>query len=213
MGRRSGSHRENQGFQQRSMLAQEAARLMRDHGIADYRTAKSKAALSLGLSDRGALPSNREIEAALAERNRIFGTGTHDHLLRSLRVTAVELMHELESFNPCLVGPVLSGNVTEHSSIALHLFSEPAELVSMELEKRGIRYQLTHRRCRISRDLNEDFPGYAFRSGEHPVEMLIFPERRKGHAPLSPVDGKPMRRARLREVATLTESQRLPTGT
>jgi hypothetical protein len=43
---------------QRTLLAQEAARLICDHGIKDFRTAKSKAAWSLGLSKYVTLPSN-----------------------------------------------------------------------------------------------------------------------------------------------------------
>ena len=57
----------------RTVLAQEAARLICDHGIVDYRAAKQKAAEKLGLLNFGALPTNQEIEAAVAERNRIFG--------------------------------------------------------------------------------------------------------------------------------------------
>jgi len=62
----------------RLALAQEAARIMSEQGIDDYRLAKRKAAERLGATDIAVLPKNSEIEAALA---RIIGcsspTGTH----------------------------------------------------------------------------------------------------------------------------------------
>ena len=45
----------------RQVLAQEAARIIVDQGIRDYRVAKIKAAERLGLNTRGALPGNAEI--------------------------------------------------------------------------------------------------------------------------------------------------------
>ncbi len=188
---------------QRTLLAQEAARLICDHGIKDFRTAKSKAAWALGLSEYGALPSNREIEAAVAERNRIFGAGRHEDLLDRLRRAALGVMVELSPFRPCLVGAVLSGNITEHSSINMHVFTDAAETVSMRLDACGIQWRLRQRQHSIRRGMSETFPGYDFRADGCAVEATVFPERRKGHAPLSPVDGRPMRRARLRDVEQL----------
>lgn len=191
---------------QRTLLAQEAARLICDHGIQDFRSAKSKAAGMLGLSDYGALPSNLEIEAALAERNRIFSADDHANLLDCLRYTAVNVMYDLQPFAPCLVGSVLSGNVTQHSTINMHVFADSAESVGMRLDACGITHHLRQRRHSIRRGSTEDFPGYDFFADDFSVEATVFPERRKGHAPLSPVDGKPMRRARLRDVEMLVGS-------
>ncbi|MDP6436997.1 MAG: hypothetical protein QGG46_07175 [Gammaproteobacteria bacterium] len=187
----------------RRMLAEEAARLIRDHGIEDFRTAKSKAAERFSVRNYGALPSNFEIEQALAERNRIFGQDDHASLLASLRNVAVTVMHELQSFRPCLVGPVLSGNVTEHSTIDLHLFSDASENIGMQLQAAGIRHSAVSRRHRIRRDRFEQYPGYRFFADDFEVQATVFPERRKGHAPLCPVNGKPMQRAGLRDVESL----------
>ena len=148
-------------------------------------------------------PTNDEIEAALAERNRIFGADQHASLVKRLRSIAVHVMYELQPFRPCLVGAVLSGNVTQHSTIDLHVFSDASESVGLRLDARGIQHHLTQRRHRLRRDHVEDFPGYEFWADEWAVEATVFPERRKGHAPLSPVDGRPMARARLREVETM----------
>jgi hypothetical protein len=187
----------------RALLAQEAARIIRNQGVDDFRLAKFKAADNLGFSQRGALPGNREIEAALAEQNRIFGGPEHASLLASLRQAALDLMYELEHFGPCLVGPVLSGNITQNSPINLHLFSDTSEVVGMQLNERGIRHNSTLRKHRTRRDRFEQFPGYRIYTADFEVEATVFPERAKAHAPLSPVDGKPMRRAKLKDVEAL----------
>ena len=51
----------------RKVVAQEAARIIVNQGVRDYRLAKQKAAERLGLNSRGALPSNAEIEKAVAD--------------------------------------------------------------------------------------------------------------------------------------------------
>ena len=190
----------------RALLAQEAARLICDHGISDYRTAKRKAASKLNLRDMGALPNNREIEAALAQHNRIFRAPQHQNLLAHLRGVAVTMMHELQIFKPRLVGQVLSGNVTEHSAIKLHLFSEPTENVGMHLTASGIRHSLISQRLKLQRNRVEQFPGYRFCSDNIVIETTVFPERRSKHAPLSPLDGKPIPRAKRHEAEVLANN-------
>ena len=57
----------------RQQLAEEAARLISEHGIQDFALAKRKAAERLGVrAQAGALPSNEEIQERLIERQRIF---------------------------------------------------------------------------------------------------------------------------------------------
>ena len=56
----------------RRMLAQEAARIIVEQGIQDFRVAKNKAAERLGLKDRGSLPGNSEIQQAVGEHLQLF---------------------------------------------------------------------------------------------------------------------------------------------
>jgi hypothetical protein len=51
---------------------------MAEHGIGDFLQAKRKAADRLGVHDVAVLPKNVEIEAALRERQRLFGGELHD---------------------------------------------------------------------------------------------------------------------------------------
>jgi len=73
----------------RRALAQEAARIMAQHGIHDFLTAKRKAAERLGVQDASALPRNTEIEAALVEYQRLFDAGGHELTLTAQRRAAL----------------------------------------------------------------------------------------------------------------------------
>ncbi len=191
-------------------LAVEAARIIQEEGLTDFRAAKAKAAERLGLGRNAPLPDNAEIEAALAERTRIFYGATQPALLAALRQAAFEVMHELAGFHPRLVGDVLSGSATPHSAVDLHLFSDTAESVGAALEVLGIAHRDIARRHRLRHDEVEAFPAYRFAVHDCEFSSTVFPLRLRGHAPLSPVDGRPMRRASLRELGELLKSETVP---
>ena len=189
----------------REQLAQEAARLMVERGIEDYGLAKRKAAERLGVRAPGALPSNGEIQECLAERQRIFEPLDHENRLANLRRLAADVMAELEEFRPRLVGAVLAGTATIASPIELHAFGDSPELVGAALERRYGGVRDCERRYRFGGDRVERVPGFSFaRDGER-VEVLVFGERGAHHAPLSPVDRRPMRRAALSAVLALLD--------
>ncbi|MBV8341858.1 MAG: hypothetical protein JO173_05695, partial [Gammaproteobacteria bacterium] len=97
--------RHPRGDNVRRALAQEAARIMAEHGIRDFLIAKRKAAERLGVEDGPALlPKNSEIEAALAEYQRLFGGESHLSALQAQRHAALAAMRYLEEFEPRLVG-------------------------------------------------------------------------------------------------------------
>ncbi len=178
----------------REQLAQEAARLMAENGIDDFRLAKRKAAERLGVGGAGALPSNSQIQECLVERQRMFEPA-HDERLTMLRLLAVEVMEYLEPFRPRLVGAVLAGTATINSSVELHAFADSPEAVVAELAAHGLKPRDCERRYRFGGQRIEQLPGFEFtRDGER-VEVIVFPERGAHHAPLSPVDQRPMRRA------------------
>src|SRR4051812_20505229 len=86
----------------RSAVAQEAARLMAEHGIQDYLVAKRKAAERYGVVDVAVLPKNTEIEAALLTYQRLFGGVQHERSLKEQRRAALQAMRLLEKFEPRL---------------------------------------------------------------------------------------------------------------
>lgn len=181
----------------------ETARIIQEEGLTDFRAAKAKAAERLGMGRNAPLPDNAEIEAALAERARIFHGTTQPVLLDALRQAAFEVMRELAGFHPRLVGDVLRGTATPHSTVELHLFSDTTEAVGDALDALGIGHRDVARRHRLRQDEVEPFPGYRFSAHECDFLVTVFPLRLRGHAPLSPVDGRPMQRASLREVSEL----------
>ena len=196
----------NEDDRARQLLAQEAARLMVDHGLRDYRIAKIKAAERLGMNSRGTLPGNTEIEQAIAEHLLLFGGDTHAGFLHGLRSTALSAMRLLEDFTPRLVGPVLTGTADDNSAINLHLFADSSEAVALFLAERGFACRLYERRPKPRRGRNvqpDIIPGYEFQFEGEPVEATVFPVDGIRQAPLSPIDGKPMQRADEKSVSAL----------
>lgn len=196
----------NEDDRARKLLAQEAARIIVDQGLHDYRTAKTKAAEKLGMNSRGALPGNAEVEQAIAEHLLLFGGDSHAGFLHGLRNTALSAMRLLEEFTPRLVGPVLAGTADDNSAINLHVFADSSEVVALFLAERGFKCRLYERRLksRRGRGVQPDIiPGYEFEFEGEPVEATVFPVDGIRQAPLSPINGKPMQRADEKSVRAL----------
>lgn len=191
-------------------MAQTAARLMAEQGIRDFRIAKQKAAQQLGIDVRNSiLPRNTEIEAALAEHQRLFAADEQPARLRALREAAVQAMRLFEPFQPRLVGDVLSGLANANSDIQLHVFAEQSESFDFFLENQGIPYKIVERRYRFARDAVRFYPAFRFVAGDHRFEATLFGATEIREAPRSLVDGAPMARASVGQVERLIEDQDL----
>jgi hypothetical protein len=190
----------------RSAVAQEAARLMAEHGIQDYYVAKRKAAERYGVIDGAFLPKNTEIETALRSHQRLFGQQQHERSLQEQRRVALQAMRLLRDFEPRLVGPVLNGSATEYADIQLHVFSDSTEAVTMHLMDRRFEYEVFERRIRLASDRQVLVPSIRFEMGSETVDAYVFPCDGIRQAPVSPVDGKPMRRAGMAEVEAIVQT-------
>lgn len=190
----------------RRALAQEAARVMAEHGVRDFLFAKRKAAERFGVVDGAVLPRNTEIEEALQEYQRLFGGGSHLESLQAQRQVALDVMHRLREFQPRLVGPVLTGTATEHDDVLLHVFADRLETLSLRLMDQGIPFEVGERRLRYTAERIVQQPALRLEVDAQPVEVVVFPLDGIRQAPMSPVDGKPMRRADAAEVAALLET-------
>ena len=196
----------NEDERERNVVAQEAARIIVDQGIRDYRVAKIKAAERLGLSTRGSLPGNSEIEVAVSEHLVLFGGDEHTRFLLAMRKAALAAMQLLEPFSPRLVGPVLAGTADENSAVNLHLFSDSPESVALYLADQDVSCRLYERRLKSRRGRNvipDVFAGYEFAFEGESVEATVFPIDGIRQAPISPIDGKPIRRADEKSVKAL----------
>lgn len=200
----------------RRALAQEAARVMAEHGVRDFLFAKRKAAERFGVVDGAVMPRNTEIEAALQEYQRLFGGEAHQESLQAQREVALEVMQRLAEYRPRLVGPVLQGTATAHDDVLLHVFADRAEAVTFRLMDQGVPFEVGERRTRLDADRVVQQPALRIDVDGQPVEVVVFPVDGIRQAPVSPVDGKPMRRADTDEVAALLAAAyapRLPIGT
>ncbi len=195
--------RKNQ--EHRLRLAQAAARLMAEDGVLGFAHARRKAAERLGISNSRHLPSNSEIEQALQEYQRLFQADSQQQHLQTARLTALQAMRFLHAFSPRLTGPVLSGTATRHNPICLHLFSDNPKAVEVFLLDSHIPHEGSERRLNFGAITN--YPLLRFMAGELTVELVILPCKHLHQLPISPVDGRPQKRADLTQLETLLASQ------
>jgi len=199
-------HAQDRTQRNRVLVAQEAARLMSEHGIRDFHHAKLKAAERLGIVDTMALPRNHEIEDALREHQRLFQGDSQPQALRTRREAAVEAMRFLRGFDARLVGAVLEGTADEHSAVCLHIFSDDPEAPGIFLQEQGIPLETQTRRLRWSHSDQSEHPVLLFGADGIPFDLTVLPLDALRQAPLDRVDERPMRRATASMVqALLTE--------
>jgi hypothetical protein len=200
-----GRKRNIESSRARQVVAQEAARIIVNHGVRDYRVAKQKAAERLGVNGRGSLPGNTEVEAAVAEHLQIFGGDAHENLLRLMRTAALAAMELLTEFSPRLVGPVLAGTADENSAVNLHVFADSPEMVAMEIGDMGIQFRSYERRLNSRRGQIEMYAGFEFSYRNETIQATAFPVDGIRQAPMSPIDGKPMKRVDTNAVQELLQ--------
>lgn len=183
---------------------------MAEEGVRDFQTAKRKAAERVGSSDQRHLPTNEEIHAALEQHLHLFHRDRLAQYLRRLRAIAVEAMHFLEVFDPRLVGPVLLGTVTPDSVIQIHISADVIEEIGLLLQEHQIPFTQSERRLRFGGDRHQMLSTYMFSADGAPIELYVFSPRTAREPPLSPIDGRPMRRASIKEVETLLQTSIAP---
>lgn len=190
----------------RRKICDEAARIMVEHGITDYRFAKKKAVQRLGLSPRRTeLPTNRELAEAMRVRLRLFdGDGLNERCQTRLE-RAVEIMELFDEFRPRLVGPLLEGIATPHGAVQLHLFCDAPESVMLRLQDMQLPHRPFDKRVRFPSDQYEQVPGFSFEWKNSAFDCLVFQYHRIRQAPLCPVEGRPMRRVSAERVLELRQ--------
>lgn len=176
--------------QMRLRLAQEAARILIDSGSRDFALAKRKAAEHLSAHDTRQMPSNLEIEQAVAEYQRLFRSHSQPHHLQQLREAAYEAMQFFSKFEPRLVGPVLTGTADINTAISLHVFTDTPEEISLLLLERHIPFEAGEKRLRLREDSYQTFPMVSFLAQQNRIEVIIFPVSKRLPTPLSPEIGR-----------------------
>ncbi len=194
----------------RMAIAEKAAKLIAIDGIADYHSAKKKAAVQLGLAENKELPTNKEIEEALINYQNLFHSDMHFEQLRTLRLKAIKAMELLRQFNPVSVGPVVVGTATKTSEISLHLFVDNFEKVGLFLTEKCIPYTLTEKHIKINARQHIVFPAYRFLADQTAISLVIFSEKDKNLNPVSSIDNKPMVSANIESLLNMLEVKNEP---
>jgi hypothetical protein len=160
----------------REQLAHQAAKLIAEAGIADFASAKRKAARQLGASDTQHLPSNKEVELALQSYRALYQQDSHPDILYQLRLEALNHMQLLSAFHPYLTGSVLSGTAGELSDINLILFADDTKSVLLFLLKNKIDFEDGEWRLRLG-GREETVPSYSL-TGESGTQthIIVLPE-------------------------------------
>ncbi len=125
----------------RLAIAALAARLMAEDGINDFALAKRKAVRQLGLRADAPLPDNQQVAAALREYQTLYQGDELPERLLLLRSEALALMRRLETFNPCLTGPVLDGTAGRYAEAEIDLFVDSGKDVEIFLLNSGIIFE------------------------------------------------------------------------
>ncbi|AZN37703.1 nucleotidyltransferase [Iodobacter ciconiae] len=125
----------------RAQIAERAARLIAEDLLHDFALAKKKAAKQLGISEGRMMPSNQEIETALANYRAVYYP-EHSNHLNSLRQKALKVMRILAHFHPYLTGSVLSGVAGSNSDINLILFLDDPKSAEIFLLNQQIDYDI-----------------------------------------------------------------------
>jgi len=189
-------------------ITSQAARLMAEDGITSYGLAKRKAAKQLGVPDSEALPANQEIEEALRTYLTIFQQDELRDRLALLRQEALEIMKQLEVFNPYLTGPVLEGIAGRYTEAEIELFADSAKDVEIFLLNRHINFEYAdkHQYGQIH-GADQMEARLRIESQETTVLLSIFPYSQERTHRRNPHTGQVAGRA---NIAALTELLKSP---
>jgi predicted component of type VI protein secretion system len=190
---------------QRRAIAEEAARLMVDEDVREYIEAKRMAAdnlLGMRVGFNAALPSNGEIRDAIVARARMLDAAGHRARLDDMRRVALEVMVQLEAFEPRLIGSVATGNIHRNSDIDIQLFCEGHDRLEQALRRHG------HAAERMEHEVVKDgllgrYVHYHFELHGSEVELSVYEPGELFVTRFSSVDGKPIDRVPRRRLEAL----------
>jgi len=200
MPRASGPRRAESTENTRQRMCEECARIMVTEGVRDFQVAKQRAGARLGAHATRHLPTNAEIDAAVRTYLNLFHARRHAEDLAQRFAGARDVLAHFESFQPRVVGALLRGWTLPGAPVEAHLFADTVEEVQWFLQETGIPFELDSKRLRFGPERYAQVPVYRFARDDQGFELAVFAGRGRHEAPLCPMDGRPMRRAALREL-------------
>ena len=185
---------------QRRLIANAAAKLIAEGGLADYERAKRKAAHNLGFSENTGLPENAEVEEELRTHQRLFQSEEQARIVQYLRRKAVDIMGILRQFTPYLTGSVLDGSAGRYTEIDIQLFTDSVKDVEIFLLNRQIDYQYDTPRTERAEAV------FVISDGEVTANLVVYPSKYE-RISFKTREGRTRPRARVETVAALLEIQ------
>lgn len=192
--------------QLRQLIAQQAARMIAEDGIADFAYAKRKAGRQLGVVDANCLPSNAEVEEEIRLHHEIYHSEDQPKLLHQLRTDALTVMQLLERFNPHLTGSVLDGTAGKHAETHIHLFADSAKEVEIFLLNQQIPYQTNEKSYRVGEKRSNERMRVPVLTLEGPnglIKLSIFEYDDMRFATKNPANGSNVERADISDLQAL----------
>lgn len=186
----------------RQMIAQLAARMMAEEGAQDYAYAKRKAARQLGATDDRSLPTNAEIEQELKLHHAIYRSEEQPQHLLQLRRAALDVMRQLERFNPHLAGAVLDGTAGRYAETEIHLFVDSLKDVELYLLNSLIPYQMEEKFWRFGHERRR-LPVFALEGPNGIIRLCVFEKDDLRISPKSQANGGTPIRASIPTVSAM----------
>ncbi len=192
------------GNRERLLIAQEAARLVRESGIHDLEQARRKAAARLGIHDESLWPRRAQVEDMLREQQRLFDARSQPAALRRHRESALQAMQFLHAFQPRLAGAVLAGTADAGSPVVLHLHCDDTDAVPRFLHEQRIPAEARSWLLQLAGYASRQrYPGWEFAADGIAFALIVLPEDALRHPPVSGDDGRPLPRATLAQLRLL----------
>ena len=155
----------------RQDVAREAARVMYNRSVKEYKDAKEIAASSLGSK---ALPSNYEVAIELDRLTDELEGSDRQTMLIEMRKIALKLMQTLHDLNPVLIGSVWRGTVRKGSDIDIVVYHPSPDRIEDEVRKVYEVVDSEHKTFTLE-GLPRSSVHINFKSGEYEGEVVVRP--------------------------------------
>ena len=184
---------------QRQQICDVAARIIQEDGIRDYHKAKLRACESLHLKSNTFLPTNEEIELVVQNRLKLFEVGNTDHQHHQLNI-AIDALEILINYQPRLTGNLINGINLKNQPIEIHAFTSSIELITDELNWRGIDNFVVEKRYRYANKEFSNVPLVICQLDNFDIEISVFKEKELHRSPICPTNGRTYKRLSLKQI-------------
>lgn len=187
----------------RQSLAEEAARIMRESGITDWRHALRKAAHRWQVANRNLWPVGEEVYWALETQQRLFQGAEHHQVLMRQRTQALAVLRNFADFQPRLIGPLAHGAVLTQTPIRVLLFSDETESLIRRLIDHAIPWQDRTIHLHFADGREMACPCLEMLAGQDHIQLIVMPLRSRHQYPLDEISRRPMRGLQQSELEVL----------